>query len=432
MNEKIEVRNIDVNSDMNTNYTKKRPKIPQEIYAYEDIKKIPIQDILSDEEIEIYEHEMQKKIEVKPLGSNKLVVVTKATRLCNLRCSYCHSWAEGKNNTMSFSSLVAMTKRILDIPDLIRIEFVWHGGEVTRLRPEFFIKFIWLQQHIKRDNQFVTNAIQTNAVNISEKWIALIKRLNISVGISLDGHPEINDSRRVDLKGIGTSKRIEKTIQTFRNNSIKYGGLVVVDRLIFESDKRELLDYFAKINLNDLVFLDIVPDNRLLPGESPGDSYINYFEYMDFLSELFLIWWKEYKDIINIPLFNSFVGVLKGASNVLMSCYWSEKCHQEVVTIEPNATVSACDKYVGSENFYYGSLLDNDLKTLLESSIHYEKSEEEEIDNNNNMRNCQWFNLCHGGCPQTRISNRKHNKMYSDTLACCGTDKLLNTISGVL
>lgn len=152
---------------------------------------------------------------MKTIKAQKLVVVLKATRLCNLRCTYCHSWAEGPNQTVSFHTLVRTVRQILAIPNVNRFEFVWHGGEITLLKPAFFKKLIWLQQQFKRPEQYITNTMQSNVVNISDEWLIFIKGIGMNVGISLDGVPAVNDKRRVDYRGRKTSDRIAKGIKNF-------------------------------------------------------------------------------------------------------------------------------------------------------------------------------------------------------------------------
>lgn len=46
------------------------------------------------------------------------------------------------------------------------------------------------------------------------------------------------------------------------------------------------------------------------------------------------------------------------------------------------------------------------------------------------MQHCEWFSICHGGCPHDRVINRRHTKGYNDE--CCGTGKLLATIKAYL
>ena len=43
------------------------------------------------------------------MGSATLII--KATRLCNLRCTYCHDWDVGVDQTMPFDVLATMTAK---------------------------------------------------------------------------------------------------------------------------------------------------------------------------------------------------------------------------------------------------------------------------------------------------------------------------------
>jgi uncharacterized protein len=424
MDNKIPIINISINNleQLNSCEYKK-------LSAYL-IGKIPARELLDTDELDIYNKELIEKVSAKAIKADKLVVVLKATRLCNLRCTYCHSWAEGPNQTVSFDTLIRTIRRILSIPNVNRFEFVWHGGEVTLLKPLFFKKLIWLQQQFKRPEQYITNTMQSNIVNISEEWLTFIKGIGMNVGISLDGVPAVNDKRRIDYRGRGTSDRVAKGIKKLQHYNILYGGLIVVDREVYQTDMKEMLDYFISIELTGIEFLNIVPDNRLVKGEYVGDHFISYTEFIGFLSELFIIWIKGYREKIHITIFEDFIRVLEHPEKKLSACYWSGNCSQEIITLEPNGDVSPCDKYRGDANSIYGSLLDTDLADLLARSSHNQRAVSEEIAATKKMHHCKWFSICHGGCPHDRVINRRHTKGYNDT--CCGTGKLLATIENYL
>ncbi|EOU3061712.1 TPA: darobactin maturation radical SAM/SPASM protein DarE [Yersinia enterocolitica] len=394
------------------------------------IGKIPAKKLLDSDELDIFNEEIKKSISVKTIKAKKLVVVLKATRLCNLRCTYCHSWAEGPNQTVSFHTLVRTVRQILAIPNVNRFEFVWHGGEITLLKPAFFKKLIWLQQQFKRPEQYITNTMQSNVVNISDEWLIFIKGIGMNVGISLDGVPAVNDKRRIDYRGKKTSDRIAKGIKKLREYNIPYGALIVVDREVYQTDMKEMLDYFISIELTHIEFLNIVPDNRLVKGQYVGEGFISYAEFIHFLSMLFTIWVNVYQGKIHIAVFDDFIRVLKDAKNKPAACYWSGNCSQEIITLEPNGDISPCDKYVGDKDSIYGSLLNTDLADLLAHSSHNQQAINEEKTATKKMQHCEWFSICHGGCPHDRVINRRHTEGYNDT--CCGTGKLLATIQRYL
>ncbi|MBS0054992.1 darobactin maturation radical SAM/SPASM protein DarE [Yersinia sp. Marseille-Q3913] len=428
----IPIKNIDYVqiNDINLQELERLDKCEyKELSAYL-IGRIPAEQLLDTIELDIFNEEINKNISAKTIKAKKLVIVLKATRLCNLRCTYCHSWAEGPNQTVSFQTLVRTVRQILAIPNVNRFEFVWHGGEITLLKPDFFKKLIWLQQQFKRPEQYITNTMQSNLVNISDEWLIFIRGIGMNVGISLDGVPAVNDKRRVDYRGRGTSDRIAKGIKKLRQHNILYGALIVVDRDVYQTNMREMLDYFISIELTNIEFLNIVPDNRLVKGEHIDSSFISYGDFIQFLSNLFNIWVKGYQGKINIAVFDDFMKVLKNPKNKPAACYWSGNCSQEIITLEPNGDISPCDKYVGDKDSIYGSLLHTDLADLLAYSSHNQQAINEENEATEKMRHCQWFSICHGGCPHDRVINRKHTEGYNDT--CCGTGKLLATIQRYL
>lgn len=272
--------------------------------------------------------------------------------------------------------------------------------------------------------------MQSNIVNISDEWLIFIKGIGMNVGISLDGIPAVNDKRRVDFRGRGTSDRIAKGIKKLQQYDILYGALIVVDREVYQTDMREMLDYFTLIELKGIEFLNIVPDNRLAAGENIGANFISYAEFIKFLSALFVIWIKDYREKIHIAIFEDFIRVLENPEKKLSACYWSGNCSQEIITLEPNGDVSPCDKYRGDADSIYGSLLKTDLAELLTKSSHNQQAIDEEVAATIKMQHCEWFSICHGGCPHDRVINRRHTKGYNDE--CCGTGKLLATIKAYL
>ena len=68
-----------------------------------------------------------------PLTTRSLYLILKATRLCNLRCSYCLSLREGPYVVMPFETLVSVIAQAMQLPGGTNLHIVWHGGETTLL-----------------------------------------------------------------------------------------------------------------------------------------------------------------------------------------------------------------------------------------------------------------------------------------------------------
>jgi uncharacterized protein len=85
-------------------------------------------EILTLDEIEIYNNLCSEPLSIATSMRSYTVMVMKATRLCNLRCNYCHSWREGANQTMDFSVLARAIRDSLLASATRHVEFVWHGS----------------------------------------------------------------------------------------------------------------------------------------------------------------------------------------------------------------------------------------------------------------------------------------------------------------
>jgi uncharacterized protein len=101
--------------------------------------KLP-QDILNPEEITVYKNLCAQASSTATSMRGQTVMIMKATRLCNLRCTYCRSWREGPDQVMTFPVLAHAIRDSLQAVGASHIEFVWHGGEVTLLPTAFYLK----------------------------------------------------------------------------------------------------------------------------------------------------------------------------------------------------------------------------------------------------------------------------------------------------
>ena len=239
----------------------------------------PAGDVLSADELEVYER-LRNEPDPEPGGQAVLTVIMKATRLCNLRCTYCHSWRSGPNQKMSFEVLARATHGALRDPSVATVDFVWHGGEATVLPVGFYRKALWLQERFRRPGQTLLNTVQTNATRLSDEWLAFLHDHDIGVGVSLAGPPEIHDARRLDAAGRPTSARVREGIERLRTEDITRSGvLMVVDEDVCALGPHRLLDYLTEIGVERVALLNVLPENT--PAGTPvrGD-YLRFPSYV--------------------------------------------------------------------------------------------------------------------------------------------------------
>jgi uncharacterized protein len=392
-----------------------------------DLASSRAEDVLAPGEVAVYERVRNESSSSTPSGRGALTMVMKATRLCNLRCTYCHSWREGPNQVMTFLVLARTVRDALRIADVHRVDFVWHGGEATLLPPSFYRKALWLQEQFRRSGQTVCNAVQTNGTRLSDEWLAFLRRYSIGVGVSLDGPAEIHDRRRVDSTGRGTSARVREGLDHLRNAGIRNAGvLMVVDEEICELGAAQLLAYLLESGIERVALLNVLAPNTR-QSECDGGAYLPLPRFVEFLCELFRLWWPAHKDELRIRELDELVDQLKGGPP--QTCVFAGNCFGGYLTIEPTGEVSACDKYIGDATFHFGSVLETSLADI-QASVQLKAVRalnEREV---HQMIDCPWFSLCHGGCPHDRYTGAR--RLPGFDASCCGFAPLLSEISSVV
>jgi uncharacterized protein len=378
-------------------------------------------DVLDPAEADVFaqlQAEPPPRAEVGP----SLVMIMKATRLCNMRCAYCNQWRDGPNQNMRFPVLARAVRDALRAPGVRRVEFVWHGGETTLLPLRFYRKALWLQEQFRRPGQTVHNAVQTNGLRLTDEWIAFFRDSNFTVGISLDGPPEVHDQRRVDVAGRPTSARVRAGLDRLAAERIRHGVLLVVDDTIVDLGAERLLSYLLSLGVKRIDLLNALPKNTA-PGAPLEGYYIEFERYVEFLRDVFRVWWPHLAERISIRELDGLVQQVRGGPPG--TCVFAGNCFGRFLTIEPSGTVSACDKYVGDGQFVFGNLMHDRLADILSArrleSIRSANARAVDV-----MSGCRWFALCHGGCPHDRYTALRHQAGAGER--CCGFAPLLTDI----
>ena len=121
---------------------------------------------------------------------------------------------------------------------------VFHGGE-----PLLFPKrrFAALQDKLNgiedRTGCRIGRGVSTNGILIDPEWCEIFKTYGVTVSVSLDGPPEINDKHRVDFKGRGTHADTVRGIELLRANGIEPGLISVCNPL---TDPERILSYVVE------------------------------------------------------------------------------------------------------------------------------------------------------------------------------------------
>jgi len=303
-----------------------------------------------------------------------LIIIKPVGNQCNLRCDYCYAICKDKKIFMSMQTLEQIIKSFATLNSLPI--FFWGGGEPLLAGINFFEKVIDLQSKYYTDKSFI-NSFQTNGVLLNKKWIDFIKQHNFQIGISWDG---FNDLSRTTIKGSLTANKVWEKIELCCNEKINFGIITVmtqqnikqlpqVAKFLYSKGIKNLLckpyvGQVKKLSLNSTDYLKVM--NQLLDlwletkdkdwvlepvysfvksvvGDlnNIGCEFINdcgnflTIQYngdvtcCDFISQCFVfgnIHKMNLNEIINSPIYKSFVNKTKIKPKKCVSCFWKNFC----------------------------------------------------------------------------------------------------------
>lgn len=389
---------------------------------YLELRFTPASELFSTQEVELLNSLEATCVPELSRVKSRTVVILKATRLCNLRCTYCNSWRDGPGQVMELDILARVLRDTLTAPTLKALDIVWHGGEVTLLKPSFLKRALWIQERYRPPDVQVFHSLQTNATRLTEEWIAFLKQYGLNVGVSIDGPPEIHDARRLTKSGNGSWKEVKRGIDLLRVSGVPFGVLAVIDQRVISCGAQRYLEYLSQLGVSSIALLNVLPPNN--PDSLNPTSYLDWDAYQAFMCDLFKHWWSDYRNVFILRELQALVDAVKTGSTGL--CLYASNCMGQYLTIEPDGRVSACDKYVGDSDYSFGSLRDTNLSVLLDNSRNLSRAISLVDSLKEAVTECEFFGFCKGGCPHDTRLNTTH--LGLPAIGCCGLNNLLKVI----
>jgi uncharacterized protein len=348
-------------------------------------------------------------------------LVVKATRLCNLRCSYCHDWRAGPDQTMSSAVVARMTRAALRDPVHDAVHFVWHGGEATVLPIAFFRKALTAQAVHQRPGQVVRNTLQSNGTRITPAWARFLKANEFRVGISLDGPPEVHDRERRYVNGEGSSADVLAGMQVLRDHGVPFQVLMVVNQSTLDLGPERVFAFFVEHGIDRFGFNAVTPVNQ--PGAgfaTPTADYVGPRRITEFLIGIDDCWrthgdpsiWIRELEAIRRRVGDEAPGYCKLAGACLGRYY----------IVEPNGDVAHCDLFLGDPAYELGTVLGDTFAGMRASASMAAllARRERELEA---MRGCREFATCNGWCPHERYLGLRHDPHV--LAGCCGLADLI-------
>lgn len=323
---------------------------------------------------------------------------------CNLACRYCRVNSRKYAPMMTPQTAALIARRIVEEIPSHAVTLGFHGGEpmlnlrAVRAGVEAANEAVARLKGTERDRP-VKFSMQTNGTMLSAKTAAVLKKLKVSVGVSIDGPPDLHDSQRVFHNGRGTSYVLGRGMKRAAAAGVKVGYLSVVhdparyvdvlDYLVRELGARSMRINFSmpEGRAKDLLSF---PDER---GEAFARHWLKMVDYAEAHHTRTGVW-------LDIEDLNLFVYFLLSKQRPHM-CYRSPcGLGNSILGFSHDGRIYLCDEVVGNRAFCIGDIRDaTDLATLLDKSdIRRTMMNARRLENLGRCSGCAWRRFHGSGC----------------------------------
>lgn len=244
-------------------------------------------------------------------------VIVKITARCNLDCTYCYVYNMGDDSWRSrprvmsdavFEATVERMRRHAARAGQGQVRLILHGGEPCLAGPGRVDRWLTRAYEACGNDLDLRVALQTNGTLLDDDWVEVIHRHRISVGISLDGPPEIHDGARIDHAGRGSYERVVSGLRLLQAAGIDVGVITVLQ---LSADSRLIHRHLVNLGFTSISYL--APD---VTWSSVGLVRAGYgpVPVADYLIGAFDEWWPDQALSIRVRQFDEAIAGLRSGS----------------------------------------------------------------------------------------------------------------------
>lgn len=170
-------------------------------------------------------------------GPPALSFVLKVASRCNLNCGYCYVYNKGDTSWRNrpalmsdevFEAALDRIRRHIQRSSQRTVDVAFHGGEPSLVSREQFSRWCERLRTVLGEIAAVNLSIQTNATLLDHRWVQVLRRNCVRVGVSIDGPPQIHDTFRVDHRGRGSHDAVVRGVELLRSGGVSPAALTVI------------------------------------------------------------------------------------------------------------------------------------------------------------------------------------------------------------
>ena len=328
-----------------------------------------------------------------------LTVIFKGLDKCNSGCSFC-SVGNTTGKIMQEADFQVVTERLQELVkqwSMETLHFTFHGGEPTLLGAEFIEKICRTVCTLAPSVKF---NMQSNLINLPDSIIDVVDRYQIKIGTSVD--PLGMD--RVSKSGENLFWPWLKNYVGLSLRGCPPGAIYVVTRNSL-GNAQQVYDICEAIgNITGQRFSlqvnHVYAQGRA--GWSGSNINISAEEFGGFITQMWKIWEMKGRTLSLSPI-DIFAEYFRhGGKKPLetLMCAFSKDCARSHVGIDFDLNVAACGRRLDSRAFI-GNLRNDSLVHILENNEEMDAfaTRAEKLQQKEPCSQCEYFKLCHGGCP---------------------------------
>ncbi len=312
---------------------------------------------------------------------------------------------------MSENTADLLIQKALDFADGFPVAFTFQGGEPTLAGLPFFQHFTESVRRQNKKNSPVFYGLQTNGINMDDKWARFLSQNQFLTGLSLDGD-EMGNKFRKTPAGENTFRQILRAAEILKRNHAEFNILTVLTGYCAENGER-IYRYFRDSGFR---YLQFIPCLRPFGSDEQSELYMTSSQYADFLIKVFRLYVHDYMrgQYVSVRQFDNWVHMFLGQN--VEQCGMSGRCAPQFVA-ESNGNIYPCDFYCTDE-YLLGNILETDFQTMSASKKAVDFIEES-LPVPNRCRACDFYPLCRaGGCKRTRQSG-EYCDAYKQFFSAC-------------
>ena len=244
--------------------------------------------------------------------------ILKIASRCNLNCNYCYVYNKADSTWKQRPAL--MSDAVFELA-LRRIKnhclftgqeyanIVFHGGEPCLIGVEKFGNWCADARAFLDGVATPTFSLQTNGTLIDARWVEVLRKYRIKVGVSMDGPQPIHDAFRVDHRGAGSYAQAERGLRMLQTAGIPCGVLSVI---ALGADPLSVHRHFMALGCKEITYVlpHFTHDNIALIHELYGAT-----PCADFLIPIFDDWWFNGTPDIHVGDLRNLARIVMGGSS---------------------------------------------------------------------------------------------------------------------